>query len=206
MSYNKDFYSEYEKYLSEPRVRNVHDQMFAFFDVFAKPKSQCVIDLGCGRSLEYHRHQPWSYYGFDVNATVEVDYVFGRETSRTTSLDYRENTNKIIDIGKNKKAGKFVSLFSSEITAPPEENKCLYEGLFRNIPSLEFGMVSGFYYADKKNHLIVVETGGVKSWQTLSSIEDSVSDVYDEIRLYAECPSEMFGEDVVEVWRFLSRK
>jgi hypothetical protein len=37
-------------------------------------------------------------------------------------------------------------------------------------------------------------------------VEDARSEVFDEFRITAPCPSLLFGNDVIEVWRFLTRR
>jgi len=211
MAYDENFYNEYNEYLKEYGVRKIHDKMFAFFDFFAIPHSHYstynVIDLGCGQSCEYGRSKLNGYYGFDLNAKeTKTESCYYGILNQTYKLDYRENLQEIIDISNEKKIRKFVSLFSSEITSSSENNRLLYERLFSSIPTLEYGMVSGFYYSDQKKKLVIEEAGDVISWQTIDSVEDSVSELYDETRIYTRCPSKMFGDSVVEVWKFFERK
>lgn len=210
MSYNDgNFYHEYSDYLKEPRVRKVHDKMFVLFgNLLGSSFSSPVADLGCGKNCEYGVFSSFSlkgYFGFDINVeerkTKSLYY-----TNETFKLDYRKEIDSLIEIANEKKVGKFVSLFSSEITASPVDNQALYEKLFLDIPSLTHGMVSGFYYSENKENQIIDEAGGIKSWQTFDSIEDNKSEIYDEMRVIEKCPSNMFGEDVVEIWKILTKR
>lgn len=196
MGYDSDFYTMYEAYLVEERVRGKHDAVLDMWHTLTWPNSSYVLDLGCGQSNEYLRFGPdvRAYQGFDVT-----------ESPHGMVLDYRgpELLEAVRSLGWQPDA--FVSLFSAECTATPIENAELYEQLFREIPTIKHGLVSGFYYAGRRKENPVRETGGVVSWQTVDHLEHEVSDVYDEIRVLARVPSAMFGDDVVEVWRMLTR-
>ena len=196
----------YEAYLQEPRVRGKHDEFFDMWGV--GHDGELVLDLGCGRSQEYRHHGPghW-YFGFDANAEPET-VVFDRKPMvRVERADYRspEFIDRIKRI-KGPEPEAFVSLFSSEITAPILENTALYERIFREVPTVQRALVAGFYYTRQRGANPVKEAGGIESWQTLDRIEHVGSHVYDELRMVATVPSSMFGEDVVEVWRILSRR
>ena len=194
MAYDGDFYEAYEAYLHEDLVRTKHNQMFALWENVAKCRR--VIDLGCGQSTEYfwHATAPACYQGFDVN-----------EGDRAIAANYRDPAFVETVHALDWKPDAFVSLFSTECTATALENAELYERLFREIPTIEYALVAGFYYTRRRTTNPVKEAGDIVSWQTNSRIEHDSSDVYDELRITAEVPSTMFGEDVVEVWRILSR-
>ncbi|NCN51544.1 hypothetical protein GW931_00870 [archaeon] len=68
---------------------------------------------------------------------------------RFINADYWSSGNlqKLINPSK---PTSFVSLFSSEIIAPFEENYKFYERIFKEIPSVNGGLVSGFFYKNKK--------------------------------------------------------
>lgn len=225
MSYNKDFYKQYKKYLKEKRVRHVHDKVFGLFYKFMEDREENpnILDLGCGQCQEFCCNDSNSdkrgfYIGFDVNIEEnkdedeeDLETFFGSYCFR---LNYRDENfvksakeiyHKICQ-PSDWESDCFVSLFSTEITASAEENQTLYERLFKEIPTLRYGLVSGFYYSSKKDKVVIEETGGITSWQTLDSIEDRNSDKFSEMRIYVPCPSKMFGEDVIEVWRILERK
>lgn len=194
MAYDGDFYEAYEAYLREPRVRTKHDQIFDLWAAVAE--AEYVIDLGCGKSNEYFRfgHPVSGYQGFDVN---EANYAI---TANYRKPEFIETIH-----GLDWKPDAFVSLFSVECTATALENAELYERLFREVPTIQHALVAGFYYTRRRTTNPVKEAGDIVSWQTNSRIEHDSSDVYDELRITAEVPSTMFGEDVVEVWRILSR-
>jgi hypothetical protein len=197
MGYDGDFYEAYERYLLEDRVRDKHDAILDMWHRATWPNSSYVVDLGCGRSNEYFRFGPdvKAYQGFDV-----------QESQHGMVLDYRGpdliQTMRTLDWEPD----AFVSLFSAECTATPIQNAELYERLFREIPTIKHGLVTGFYYVSRRHMNPIEETGGIVSWQTVSSLEDDVSDVYDEVRIVTRVPSTMFGEDVVEVWRMFTRR
>lgn len=197
MAYDDDFYKLYEDYVLEPRVRERHDHVLRMLAVTTGEGN--VADIGCGRYREFRRHGKYQYYaGYDANH-FDPDY----------RLDYRdvglliEKMNSLpLDVDF------FVSLFSTEITAAPHENREFYHTLFERMPSLKQGIVSGFYYASNKEENPVEETGGVVSWQTLLPVDhwEMSTHLYRETRITLEVPSTMFGEDVVEVWRLLERR
>lgn len=197
MGYDGDFYEAYERYLHEPRVRIQHDRMFEMWATVQGSLTNRVIDLGCGRSNEYLRFGPSveCYQGFDVH-----------EGPQSMVADYRDRGFVDLVHGLDWTPDVFVSMFSTECTAPWRENVELYERLFREFPTIQAGLVTGFYYARRRGENPVEETGGIVSWQTLEPIERMRSDVYRGIRVVAEVPSEMFGDDVVEVWRMLTRR
>jgi hypothetical protein len=197
MGYDGDFYEAYERYLQEERVRDKHDVVLDMWHTATWPNSSYVVDLGCGKSNEYFRFGPdvKAYQGFDVEESqhgMVLDYRSPELVEAVRSLDWKPDA--------------FVSLFSIECTATPIENAELYERLFRETPTLKHGLVAGFYYAGRRDENPIKETGDIVSWQTVDRIEDAVSDVYDEIRVVTRVPSAMFGENVVEVWRILTRR
>jgi hypothetical protein len=66
--------------------------------------------------------------------------------------------------------------------------------------------VSGFYYWNSKDKNPIGETGGIQSYQTLEPVETVLSPNFHETRITLPAPSEMFGSDVIEVWKLLERK
>lgn len=204
MSYNSDFYKAYEEYLKEPIVREAHNWIVD--DIFLEMRDLCsstILDLGCGQSHEFLRHivpfQDWSYYGIDLN--VETHSTKPRISF--VKADYRTFDFKFLgSFGIN----PFISLFSSEITAPSQENYKLYERIFAEIPTIKYGLVSGFFYASKKDKPIVNETGDITSYQTLENIEDVISSTFKETRIILPVPSKLFGDDVYEIWKIFKRR
>ena len=197
MAYDNEFYEAYKNYLEERIVRIVHN--FIFDIASLNPDFINVVDFGCGMFNEFYEYaHPARYLGIDINISE------GKKNKSLIEADYRE----IEDLELRIKADSpraFVSLFSTEITAPTRENYEFYNKLFAKIPTINSGLVSGFYYAGKKGQNPIVETGGVVSYQTLENIEDVHSDVFSESRIILPVPSAMFGKDVFEVWKFFER-
>ena len=100
----------------------------------------------------------------------------------------------------------FVSLFSTELGHSPEEKYALYERIFARIPKLLYGLVGGFFYESKRGQEAVEEAGEIVSHQTIEDSSRHISKAFFEFRLHMHTPSKMFGEDVVEVWKFLCRR
>lgn len=192
MNYTSHFYDLYASYLEEKSVRAAHDWVFKIFNATTNYHAfDNVLDLGCGHHCEFLRDPMiLSYRGMDLNAK-----------GTNIKADYRT-----FDFKKLKNYTLFVSLFSSEITAPYKENYQLYERIFAEMPTIEAGLVSGFYYTDKKDQQPVDEGGDVISYQTLESIDDVVSPTFEERRIVLPVKSEMFGDNVIEVWKFLLRR
>ena len=198
MGYDKDFYLMYQDYLTEPNVRASHNWIFAI----AKLNSnfQNVVDFGCGAFNEFSVYgKPQSYLGIDINAAPEAN-------RKLVKADYRNAGNLTELIGHKSFHTAFVSLFSTEITAYKQENYKFYERVFKELSTINSGLVSGFYYANKKDINPLGETGGLLSYQTLENPEDISSSLFTEKRIILPVPSKMFGQDVFEVWKFFDRK
>ena len=194
MTYDKDFFKKYEKYLQEPTVREVHDKMFNFAANYPSLKRR-VLDLGCGNQEYYNYTRPEYYVG--------VDNLNAQELLDVKKIDYR-NVSEIINLINMYNFTGVVSLFSTEITGSYSANNLLYNNLFTQT-NLDSMMVSGFYYDDtRRNHEIIEEIGGIFSFQ--SNFSYVRSDLYTETRITAPCPSKLFGDSVIEVWRFLTKK
>lgn len=206
MAYDNAFYLAYEAYLAEPTVRQAHDWVFNI--ARAAFAFGSVIDLGCGQSSEYLRFaNPLIYVGVDLNEdamTWRKPKHKGRGNVRSLQMNYRGGS--VLDsVLRDNQVTAFVSLFSSEITAPPEENYKLYRQLFKN-EGITAGLVSGFYYRSKKDQPTVAETGGITSYQTIEEIgKFSIPEVI-ERRIVLSVPSKMFGADVIEIWKFFERQ
>ncbi len=206
MAYDENFYKLYGEYLEEPRVRQVH--RFAVKALARHPDFDCVLDIGCGRHNEFLSLRGVTSRGFD-SVYVGVDQNAGTSSSEFVDLwsgDYRANDGepavKLAALGELHSA---VSLFSTECTAPEPVNRALYERLLTETPIRRL-LVSGFYYEHAAGEETVGEAGGLVSYQTIAPIEACKSDAYVETRLTLPCPSLLFGEDVIEVWRLLVRR
>lgn len=199
MAYDQSFYNAYADYLKERSVRRAHDRVLAFSRQL--PAFRNVVDLGCGQFNEFQRfRRPRRYVGVDVNVTP-------RRTAarRLIEGDYR-NLDLVGEAVREHGATAFVSLFSSEITAATAVNYRFYEQLFAAFPSIQAGLVSGFYYFNSKDKNPIGEAGGIMSFQTLEPIEDVLSTAFHETRVVLPAPSQMFGADVIEVWKLFERK
>jgi hypothetical protein len=200
--YGEAFYAAYEEYLEEPRVRAVHDTMLALATNFG-PFGR-VVDLGCGRGMEFLRYGwPDRYVGIDRNARPTPD-LEGNMHACVLAADYRD-ASLVADVVRDGTLTAAVSLFSVECSADSLTNHAFYENLFRESP-IESILSSGFYYTHVRDHEQVHENGWLVSWQTVRPVEDARSEVFDEFRITTPCPSLLFGNDVVEVWRFLTRR
>jgi hypothetical protein len=192
---NGDFYRLYGGYLSEPRVRQVHDAVFTA--VRLHRSFQRVIDLGCGKGNEFlHYGRPDFYLGVDLNADPvhEAECVIKR-------LDFR-NIEALRSLIKEHRVTGAVSLFAAEITRSRDENHAFYEALFRDL-GLNAMLLSGFYYKHAKHRELVREAGNLVSYQTSGTIERPDTAWFHETRIEIPCPSRLFGEDVIEVYRLL---
>jgi SAM-dependent methyltransferase len=203
IAYDQAFYSAYLRYLAEPVVRRNHDEMFEFFRRWTGPCSLqvgpwlSVVDLGCGLG-EFERHGDWRrYVGVDRNDTGKVkDFIHG---------DYSDLAG--VKALLRWEPDAFVSLFSIEACFLPDERYTLYDRVFDAWPSIRFGMVSGFYYQNRLDEPVVSEAGGaIVSCQTIEKQADFLSSRFFEVRTSLRTPSELFGDDVVEVWKFFARR
>ena len=189
--YNKQFYEQYSTYLYEPSVRKSHDwvlNVLKFDGAF-----DYVLDLGSGVGEFKKFYKPKGYLGVDANCEES----FNTRKANYRTCDFKKEL-------RGYKPTSFVSLFSTEITAPTAENYMLYEKLFSELKIIS-GLVSGFYYASKKLENIVQETAGITSYQCLENLEDVRSELFTEKRIILPVPSKMFGSDVVEVWKLLTK-
>ena len=71
--------------------------------------------------------------------------------------------------------------------------------------NVRYGLVSGFYYKDRVEQDKVEEVGGLISYQTIEDQKKYHCKEFIEFRSFIEVPSELFGPDVVEVWKFFIR-
>lgn len=196
--YDNNFYEQYKEYLKEPIVRKNHDWIFSLLNTLFYN----VVDLGCG-TKEFKKYS-WlkgaipnysKYIGIDLEspyADVKADY-------RTLKL-------KDLDLSPFPEITTFVSLFSTELTADYKTNYLFYQKLFEENPTIKFGLVSGFYYSDKKDIQPVREAGDIVSYQTLEPLEDAINNVFSEKRIILATPSQFFGPNVIEVWKLFERQ
>lgn len=198
--YGDEFYLQYEAYLKEDSVRKAHDWVFSLLsDDFEQ-----VVDLGCGKSMEFYFNAfSRRYIGIDKNVDPNLHHSWRGNYRDIDAL------NAAVDRGVGEQyylPRAFVSLFSTEITAPAEENYSFYNLLFTTFPTFRSGLVSGFYYSKRKYQSLVSEPGGVYSFQTLESMEQVKSKIFSEKRIILPVPSKMFGDDVYEVWKIFERR
>lgn len=197
MGYDPNFYKRYAEYLKEDNVRTSHDFAFSQFERLAG-KKLWFVDLGCGLG-EYWKHgSPFAYTGVDVNdPKVGFKFIQG---------DYHDLRALKLELSRNRITNAFVSLFSIECFHSAPEKYAFYHRVFEVFPSIRFGLVSGFFYESKRNQETVGETGGIVSYQTIEDQSLYVSNVFTELRMHIRTPSQMFGQDVVEVWKFFIRR
>lgn len=194
MAYDEKFYSMYREYLLEDTVRENHNRMFKSFREKTQPTPLLVVDLGCGLGeySQYGSHD--RYVGVDLNNPNDIkDFV---------QADYHTpNLAELLPFAPT----AAVSLFSIECCHSAPEKYALYEKLFERLPSLQYALVSGFFYESKHDQETVGEAGGIVSFQTIEAPEAYESPVFTEERTQINTPSKMFGPDVVEVFKTLSR-
>lgn len=193
MAYDQKFFRMYAAYLREPVVRRNHDKVFRMFRAF-DTDSLVFADLGCGIG-EFRKFGHYAkYVGVDHHDTgdipdfVEADYT---KPDLIEKLPFRPDA--------------FVSLFSIEACLPASERYAIYSRMFSEIPGMKCALVSGFYYESKRHDATVSEKGGIVSHQTIEDLPDDDLP-FDECRVLMRTPSRMFGQDVVEVWKFLTRR
>lgn len=221
---NDDFWKAYGAYLEESKDR--HTQAIDALDVFAHSPSlynRRVLDLGCGKHASARGlFEVQRYMGVDVDPPETPDKV--RSMLRACNpqpmymkANYRDELGVVIDAVLNPPVDSWqldplmpelvTSLFSIEITDIPDNNYAIYQTIFRELPTVQYIVVSGFYYADKTQDMFVEETGGLKSFQTIDLLCPEPEDEdFTEYRVYLPAPSTLFGPNVVEVWKLLSRK
>ncbi len=195
MTYDQEFFRLYRDYLREPVVRENHARAFECFRALAGGRELTVLDFGCGLG-EYRRFGSYSrYVGVDredtggVSGLIQADY---------TTLDFLPR----LPCTPN----AFVSLFSVECCMPPEARYALYEKIFAALPGLDVGMAGGFFYERRRELPKVSEAGGLVSYQSIEDPLAHLSPTFLELRLAMRTPSALFGDDVVEVWKFFKRR
>jgi hypothetical protein len=209
MVYIQDFYPRYEEYLKEKIVRHRHQfafHQFASFTTSWLPAFQhkSYVDFGCGTCEfnKYYLHNGNDEYPTnDKYAGIDLNDIKGNLVGDYLKMSGEEIVGKI-----GFKPTIFISLFSSEIMQSAEDKYNFYSRIFREIPSICSGMVSGFYYKSKANELRVEENGNLLSWQSIEHPRDWMQKEFFETTMYFDVPSKMWGEDVIEVWKFFGRK
>ncbi len=195
MPYDDDFYRKYESYLNEQSVRGAHDWSLA--TLAGHNSFERVIDLGCGRSQEFYKYrQPTHYLGIDLEIESDPNIILIRANYRNLEVDI-DLQNAIQDFAPT----AFVSLFSSEITKDWKSNQTFYAQLFSMYPTLKYGLVSGLYYASKKDQPTIQASGGL-THQTLEPLENMHNQAFEERRTILYVSSVIFGDEY-EVWRLL---
>lgn len=215
---NDEFWKAYGEYLEESAGR--HQKALDALNVFADSPllwRRHVLDLGCGK----HASASWltdakRYLGVDVDPPDRPAklYVHNPTQYNFFKADYRDDLGIIIDTAMNPWGNDeplfpelVTSLFSIEITDISDNNYAIYQELFRHLPMLKYIVASGFYYTDKTLEIWVEEAGGLKSFQTIDPLCPEPEDEdFTEYRVYLPAPSTLFGPNVVEVWKLLSRK
>ena len=195
--YDDDFYTSYAKYLDDPKVRAVHD--FALKTLCSSVDFDRVVDLGCGLKEFMLNRGAKEYLGIDTKAP-----------NPELRDDYRNPHKETVRAIRQFQPRSFISLFSSEITAGEMFNWVgLYRQMFTDFPTINFGLVSGFYYRGLSGKERVTEPNDLVSWQTTMPLGllETDDDPFTEIsRLTLPCPSQLFGPDPIEVWRLFRRK
>lgn len=196
MPYDENFYRMYSKYLEESLVRKNHDHVFTLFASLLLPDSPRVIDLGCGLG-EYAMYDPHhaAYVGIDLN---DIGKVARFIQANYAALDF----GYLLPFSPN----AFISLFSVECCHPVEKKYDLYNRLFSTFPTVRCGLVGGFFYESRRGKDTVSETGEIVSYQTIEDPSLYISGLFTELRIHLHTPSQMFGDDVVEVWKLFVRK
>lgn len=192
MPYDKDFFQRYEAYLEEPTVRTNHNHAFARFREISGGSLR-VIDLGCGLG-------EFCLYG------IYVDYLGIDLNPPNSGRAYRAGDWRLgIPKGLPFVPNAFVSLFSIEPFLPAEERYALYTKIFAENPKIRYGLSAGFYYLSQSDEEQVIETGGIVSYQSISTIGQHPTHGFHEERAFIHTPSTMFGDDVMEVWKTFVR-
>jgi hypothetical protein len=196
------FWVQYREYVEASR--DIHLSALIAFHVQA---GRTWIDFGCGECCEGAQLLvPEHYIG--VDQVPGLPDVREPRTALRLSHDYRGQLDTIADAVHvdGRLPDTFCSLFSIEITADASTNDALYRKIFEKFPSIEYGIVAGFYYSDRRSMRLVEEPGGLLSHQTVHDLVPHDHPVYSEERHLIRNPSKLFGPHVVEVWRKLTRK
>lgn len=192
MSYNQEFFEKYKNYLKETKVRHVHNHMFMIYKSLLPILN--IVDFGCGQCCEFiYRCGCNNYFGFDFNPP---------DSKMTYACDYTKISKEDILKKVTFPINGFVSLFSTECCLSVEQKYHFYRKIFQE-HDIKVALVSGFYYKDKIKDEQVTETNGILSYQSIEDQKFYKCDEFIELRTYIDVPSELFGVQVVEVWKFL---
>lgn len=191
MSYDDErFWDSYGEFLEESKERHID----VISTLLPLNNNQSIVDLGCGQYASAADLIPHNDY-------MGIDQFNPGKRSSKDSFNFIQANYRNFQL-KSSFDG-FVSLFSAEVTAPEQENRSMYHQIFKNT-NASWGLVSGFYYRSKMDQEVVEETGGIKSYQTLPWLPP-FSTAYSTKQICVSAPSKMFGPDVVEVWRLMTR-
>lgn len=203
MSYgDQDFWAKYADYVKENINR--HAEAIEQLGGFLSP----LLDFGCGKVMEGVQlvigKSPKYYRGIDTDPLEGAHD--GSRVIATIKADYRTDLKKIkAQLTHDKfNPSMGISFFSIEPTAHNSDNEQLYHEIFKTFPTMQRFISAGFYYESKKDLFFVEEPGGIRSHQSNSS--PMRSDTLHEYRLLERGPSTLYGADVIEVWRFFTRK
>jgi len=204
VAYDPNFYRMYAEYLKEDTVRASHNLVFDQFQRLARGDLR-VVDLGCGLGEFWQYGAPARYMGVDVNDIEGL-----RGSFQLIQTDYHD-LQKLSQLLKHRFVipflpNAFVSLFSVECFHSVQERYELYKKVFETFPTIEFGLAGGFFYEGKRGQETVSESGDIISHQTIEDPWLHTSDLFTELRMHIRTPSRMFGQDVVEVWKFFNRR
>jgi SAM-dependent methyltransferase len=205
MSYNKDFFDAYRKDVAQPEIRAIHDKMFDIFKYLDGYEYRCrmdIVEFGCGIGEFYNYLE--KNHGC-VDDYIGIDKNWKESGMPVIQADYLQD-----DVVLPFKPIAFVSIFSSELIMPWTKAYEFYEKIFKEYPTINTGMVAGFYYKDQRlNDLKVKEVYDIESYQSNDNLRsyDHTRSNFTELRSYVprNVPN-MFGPNVVEVWKYLIRK
>ena len=226
--YDEDWWKQYEAWAEETEVEHTEIMDMAkrhIAEIFPADVG-VVIDMGCGRLRMGESFGGLTYVGFDLEHHPDekgvIDYCelqdflegnamplspgFDEESS---ALLVQENFRHIdFDmILKNtdgwhgyRGTSLVVSIFSAELYCYACDN--LYQRAFDE--GVDAIVASGVYYRGTDVNMAIGEVGSQirQTWP----IAPPPNDVYNETRIVRSVPSTMFGDDVIEVWRVMTRK
>lgn len=197
---SSDFWAEYAGYVKDSFQRHA-DTFRQAMDTGWSWKS--ILDFGCGRVMEGGKLAAYfgsGYMGVDVDPDPETKFSYLKANYRT-ELDR---------IATECSGGHWfvpdlvLSLFSIEPTGDSRSNNYLYHRIFETFPHIDGIVSAGFFYESKSHAISVTEAGGLESFQTIGPLASTT--LFSERRILERGPSKLFGPDVIEVWRILSRR
>lgn len=196
------FWEEYGRYVQEsmPRHRRVIEMLLT-----TVPGGDFrVLDLGCGQVMEGFRlmspegqSAAW-YRGVDRDphgSAISMGLAWRMDYGDVAALCKRCHDEGFMpDI--------VVSLFSAEVVQRQHDAEALYRGVLAGLPSVRAVLSVGFFYEGKEHEPTVIEPGGLVSFQTIGP---HLKGDLRETRVVERGPSELFGPNVIEVWRLIER-